>query len=403
MPSKINVKKRTTTTNAVYLPQLDGVNIEAAKPPAFINYETEKRGMEMLLFRMDDAIFEIGNEGTDLYFAFDELQSEDPLLFYVSMGFLGLSLLLRLTIALGLLWKVRAGKLKFKPNRWTWTWCAAGVLLSLIEPMSGTQLIAYAIGDSDAGAWDNATSDAAAKAKKLRSESETMLRNAWTMVLFEDVPELIIQLVYLYRTGGQIKNVPLFVIDIFFTVLHLLRLGTEVQFERKFAKHIPNPDSPDATVKVGKSDTAGVTQLAKQQFDRCHQICSVELRDFSGAASKQVGQFAAFMVKYSKSLGYVNLSHSEVGDGFGVEVAKGLARNTTLTFLGFVFAATKGLASSLASSTSLVASLVPRFVSAFAPLKLLLRLCFHVTLVWSCFRPACCCCSSSLRGSLHWG
>ena len=329
MPSK-----KTTTANAVYLPPQDGVDVEAAKPPVFIDYQKEKLGMEMFLFRMDDAVFEISNEGTDVYFAFGELQSEDPLLFYVSMGFLGLSLLLRLMIALGPLRKVWGGKLKFKPGRRIWY--ALGVLLSLIEPMSGTQLIGYALGDTDAGSWGNVTSDAAAEAKKLRSESVTMLRNSWAMVLVEDIPELVIQLLYLYRSGGQIKNVPLFVIDIFFTVLHLIRVGTEIWFERKYAKHIPNPDAPDAKVEIKSSDTAELTELVTQMSTRCHRICSVKLQGFSGEASKQVGRFAAFMVKSSKSLGWMDITASKIGDGFGIEIATGLAQNTTLSFLRFV-------------------------------------------------------------------
>ena len=322
-------KKTSTTTDDGF-----GFDVEAAGTADFIepliDYEDRKRKLELWLFMVSDAVFEAGNEGTDVYFAFDELQSEDPLLFDISIGFLGATLLLRLMIALAPLRQVLCNeKLKFKSGRRVWY--VVGVLLSLVEPMSGSQLISYSIDDKAGGGWGE--KNRIQKAHKLQNESRVMLRNSWAMVLVEDIPEFVIQMVYLYRSGGRIKNVPLFVVDIFLTVLHLLRVGTEIWFEMTHAKLIGKQ------VEIESSDTAGLTQLVAQRFERCHRICSVKLEGFSGQASKQVGQFAAFMVASSKSLGWMNLWDNKIGDGFGIKIAKELAQNSTLTFLGFVTAA----------------------------------------------------------------
>ena len=75
--------------------------------PKFIDYEEQKKRFSLLMLTLNDSFIELSNEGSDVYFAFDELRKKDTYLFYASMGFLGLSLLTRLIIALLPLIKVR--------------------------------------------------------------------------------------------------------------------------------------------------------------------------------------------------------------------------------------------------------------------------------------------------------
>lgn len=309
----------------------DAIKVKQELHPAFVDYKREKLRLERYLFLAADAAFEISNEATNIFFAVDELMKEDHLLFLISMGFLGVTLLLRLVIALLPLREVIAGTVKVKPAGGR-LWFATGVLCSLVEPLSGNQLTMHALNDKAKGSMGKVDSDAAAESKKLRSESKTMLRNCLAMLVVEDIPEFIIQVVYLFRTGGRVQNVPLFVITVPLTVFHLIRICVTIWFELKYAPHIPDPDAPHAKVEIQDGSIGKLQALVVNQTEWCHTVCSVSLLNFKGDGSQLVGDFSGYMVRHSKSLGWMKLE-AQVGDVFGMDIGHALAYNVTLTFL----------------------------------------------------------------------
>eukprot|EP00039_Didymoeca_costata_P017345 m.321067 g.321067 ORF g.321067 m.321067 type:complete len:137 (+) comp16525_c0_seq1:190-600(+) len=99
-------------------------------------YDSNKQRFKDKVLVCYDVLLEVGNEVSDIVFTAITLQEEDPVLFYISIAFLVLTLIVRLAIALRPLfnskWNIREGSYK-------WYWM--GVLLSLLEPISGQWLI----------------------------------------------------------------------------------------------------------------------------------------------------------------------------------------------------------------------------------------------------------------------
>ena len=79
-----------------------------------------------------DALLEIANEVTDCVFTFTLLKANDTPLYLASVVFLGMSLLLRLVIALRVRNNIQGGR---------WKRYLFGVLTSLVEPLTGERII----------------------------------------------------------------------------------------------------------------------------------------------------------------------------------------------------------------------------------------------------------------------
>ena len=127
--------------------------------------------ISLLLHRFDeftlltyDVALELGNEVTDIIFGVVTLQQDDPILFFISMAFLALSLIARLVVALnpyfGTETSIKRGYLSLY---------FVGVLVSLIEPLTGERIIDKTVSDDTVESWkDGAIDETTAKNIKLR-------------------------------------------------------------------------------------------------------------------------------------------------------------------------------------------------------------------------------------------
>ena len=111
-----------------------------------------------------DVALELGNEVTDIIFGVVTLQQDDPILFFISMAFLALSLIARLVVALnpyfGTETSIKRGYLSLY---------FVGVLVSLIEPLTGERIIDKTVSDDTVESWkDGAIDETTAKNIKLR-------------------------------------------------------------------------------------------------------------------------------------------------------------------------------------------------------------------------------------------
>eukprot|EP00037_Helgoeca_nana_P028584 m.336835 g.336835 ORF g.336835 m.336835 type:complete len:280 (+) comp27788_c1_seq1:289-1128(+) len=106
------------------------------------DYDEAHQKLNNTVLAVFDVATELANEATDIAFTFTVLQSEAPDLFYASIAVLAMSMLIRLAIALRP-WFVPQEKFEGAPpidpaKRRTYWW---GVLVSLVEPLSGTEII----------------------------------------------------------------------------------------------------------------------------------------------------------------------------------------------------------------------------------------------------------------------
>ena len=64
-----------------------GFNTDEENIPKFIDYEESNKQFSLFMLTLSDSFVEISNEGSDIYFAVDELRRTDSSLFYASMVF----------------------------------------------------------------------------------------------------------------------------------------------------------------------------------------------------------------------------------------------------------------------------------------------------------------------------
>jgi len=199
------------------------------------------------------------------------------------------------------------------------------VIVSLIEPMMGTTFINKSLNDKGGGYYDSET-ETSSKFKRQREESRGLMYNSVGMIVLEDIPELIIELAYLIRSGGNIENVPLFVITLLLSLWHFFRVVSEIWFEIKQREHIPDPNDPKSNITIVDGHINEIEEHWKERYEICHEICDLNLAKFDN--EELMNNFATFMVKHSRSLGKLDLENNKIVNIDNL--AKALETNKTL-------------------------------------------------------------------------
>lgn len=149
------------------------------------------------------------------------------------MGFLAATLLVRIIVALRQWENVHQNKKVM---------FAVAVFVSMLEPMAGQRILYTTL--------DLSNRQSALKRHIIEKKSIAAMRNVGVLMLaFEDVPELILDVIYIFRKGGKIPDMTLFIFTIVLSVLHMVRVIAEFQFESKTLDRLPvilevgNPDN----------------------------------------------------------------------------------------------------------------------------------------------------------------
>jgi len=275
------------------------VEEEAAERAAHehLIYKDNKESFHVQACRVYDFILEVGNEAGDVVFTFQTLRNDtsNQLLYWLSIGFLVLSLIGRLTFAV--LWY--RGKVDWERRRWFYGW---GVLLSLFEPMTGQLVIEMSLKDKGdmKTEWGRTSgvSDGQVSADNARATIKSSMSIAVVMLLLEDVPELIIDVVYAIRTEGGIGDVGLFAFTMIFTLFHICRVLAELWFEYKSLKEIPG-----ALAVTSASD---FEKLTKTKWKSVNQYCDIALAYVAKHTSQDsLLTFIKFLLHESKTLSYL--------------------------------------------------------------------------------------------------
>eukprot|EP00937_MAST-01D_sp_MAST-1D-sp2_P007953 g7953.t1 len=187
--------------------------------------DIEREDRQLMYGHMWDGMLEVINETSDIIFLVFSLRAPGTMdLFWASFGAMMLTLVARLIIC-GSVWR------KVDPEKvWRFVW---GVSWSLIEPLSGGRLLKTSFreaGTTGGQVWSVAAQKFVAEDRDPRvvrainnlAAARTDLRNSLVLVGVEDVPELVIEIVYLLRTGQQTLNT-LFVVTAIGTTLHIAR------------------------------------------------------------------------------------------------------------------------------------------------------------------------------------
>lgn len=278
MPSVRNKKGRPGGKRAeqVYYDAESGGDVSEGVPPKHVNY-TKKRGQfDAGVFLAYDSTLELFNEAGDGVFTFTEYYEEDLTLFWISVVFLSLTLLVRCAIAFKPLYN-GAVKDGFR-NRLLY---ALGVVLVIIEPVLGQALVNSTLKDTAGAAWNKAEqSGAAAQANKTKEDARSKMFIGASMVLLEDIPELALSIAHAVRMkqrGKEIDQVGLYWFTVSLTVLHLIRVGADFVFEYLNNPHIPK----GVEIKGDNIDDKWANRLAL-----CHKYIAVEMANLSNHTRK---------------------------------------------------------------------------------------------------------------------
>jgi hypothetical protein len=310
------------------------------------DYDEWHQRLSNIVLSVFDVSTEVANEASDLAFTFAGLQGAAPDLFYASLTVLAASMLIRLAIALQPLFVPSANFSGNPPidstKRWTYWW---GVLVSLIEPLSGAEIIHGSRKSFDTDEQieaqvdlempnhdDSERSDRAVELRRVKynatfAQAVTRLRVTVVMLALEDVPELIIDLVFLFRVGGTVNDSTLFALTLSLTLLHMLRTRVELVFQLAFFKHIPLPLKIDKFLNDDALDS-----LLSRCVRNPHKYSFVHLDHDSEKASAVV----AHLLARGACLNAVRIRSIRP---HGVSaIADALRVNTTVTSVECVFA-----------------------------------------------------------------
>ena len=153
---------------------------------------------------------------------------------WASVTAIGLSLLGRLVIALSVRGRVDWDH-PGRRRRYI-----GGVLASLFEPLAGNRLIKTSftqkdvvegntVWDPQKGSWVESDRDpVAVRAQNDWHTARNEVRNSMVLVGVEDVPELVVEIIYFVRTGVSVGD-PLLIITALGTVLHIVRQVSEAR------------------------------------------------------------------------------------------------------------------------------------------------------------------------------
>ena len=233
-------------------------------------------------------------------------------LFWTSFAALAVSLLLRLVLC----WAVR-GRVDWSTVR-KWRWFVGGLLVSMIEPLVGSRLLKRSFTDKEAsggktyvpgkGYVDDDRDPHAVRAQNDLLAARQDMRNGFTMVLLEDVPQLAVEILYLTRTESNWKNT-LFIMTTLGTAFHMLR---QLREAAALYKEIPGlrhtAECRDKAFEDGDDLNARVLKFAKR--------AGLELRRLSLDGCKSLtAETLAAIAEHCPNLVFINLrSCAEITD-----------------------------------------------------------------------------------------
>eukprot|EP00937_MAST-01D_sp_MAST-1D-sp2_P007685 g7685.t1 len=191
-----------------------------------LSHSIEKEERLLKYGRRWDSLLEIVNEFSDIIFLFFNLWGAENDLFWASLTALMLSFFVRIFNG----WKVRHRvdwEDKKKRQRYYY-----GVVASLIEPLHGNRWIKKGFKDGDAGGWEGNQYVEDRDKHAVRAENDLLTataerNNGIALVLAEDVPEFVIEMFYLFRTGGSADA--FFIMTTIGTFLHMVRQLVEAR------------------------------------------------------------------------------------------------------------------------------------------------------------------------------
>ena len=198
-----------------------------------------KQARQLMYGMAYDALLEMFNEGGDVSFLILNLLPDYEMadLFWASLSALMLSLLMRVVFCCLVRDRVDWSTSK----KWRWWWY--GTAMSLIEPNMGNRMMKKSFMEKDKSGgqtWDTqkrkyVDDDRDPKAVRAANNLRNVrleMRTSLTLVLVEDVPELVIEILYLARSGSEATS-PLFIITALGTALHMIRQLKEAWALRK--------------------------------------------------------------------------------------------------------------------------------------------------------------------------
>ena len=273
----------------------DNASKDVDAPPKYINYAEAKKDFDAGLMLAMDAILDLANEGTDIAFTFSEMKSKEPTLYLISVIFLVVSAVLRLSVAVRPLFTWVEGKWNppLKSGLKAKMVFAFGVVWSVVEPMTGQRIINMSLDDGANVDYEqkNIEDNVGAKnAMKARTQAKHLRNVGFVMMFFEDIPEAVLDIIYAIR---QKEITTLFWVTFFLSLIHFFRLLAEVSFEVVFIKHIPKAK------RIMRKD---LDDLQAQRNIRCHKYCAVTVDASCASHVEQVVDIISHWMKYSKTL-----------------------------------------------------------------------------------------------------
>lgn len=313
-------------------------NTKAPPQPKVITYKRKRKQFERIIFHAYDLFLEIANETSDIIFTIFTLYNANRTLFYASVAFLGASALCRLGIAFRPLLQPKVTIVKKKYLQYCF-----GVVVNILDPIAGQQIINDTIdetGDEQMGAfeikdqeWMGEQSITIPKIDlKEREDAQSMFRIGLVMIFLEDIPELIIDILFVLQAkdDNADDDQSLFVISVAFTVLHLIRVLFEVAFEMKYSQYIPEP------LVIFKEEDATKLETAAERIDTkdsarfsINTLVAVQLSEKKETISK----LWTYTLQYSKTLTTLDLRFNDLGDVLVAPIVKALTAGSLATTL----------------------------------------------------------------------
>ena len=170
------------------------------------------------LLRYFTTVLELLNEAMDVLFL-PQLWDTDPVLFWISLGFLVFTVLVRISVCAGFVPRLKAGRLAAFTK---------GALIYTLEPNAGMSYIEPLLETQSRGA---SVDERTILTHELdRATALATLKSTFAMVLFEDLPELAVEVAFVVKTKGSASAAgPIFLLSATTTLMHLCRQLYEIR------------------------------------------------------------------------------------------------------------------------------------------------------------------------------